>query len=75
MATRGVRLDYRLIENRMAQLMRLLAEKGNLSAAKTLSTTILANMTAVNAYIQAASAISGLPTEQTLSGNSGDLLL
>ena len=75
MPTRGIRLDYRLIANRMSQLMRLLVDQGSLSAAKTMSTLLLANMTAVNALIQAATTIQDLPAEQTLAGSSEDQLL
>lgn len=75
MPTRGTRLDLHLINNRFGQIMRLLAEKGDLAGAKTLMTTIVANLGTVNTYIQAAGTIQALPAEQSLVGNANDPLL
>lgn len=75
MATRGTRLNFRLIENRMSQLMRLLVDQGSLSDAKTMMTLILANVTAINAYVQSATDIGDLPGEQTIAGSAADELL
>ena len=72
---RGVRLDYRIIANRMSQLMRLIVDAGSLSEVKTKSTQLLANMTSVDTYIQATSALTDLPSEQSIAGSSDDALL
>lgn len=75
MATYGTRLNFRLVNNRFSQVMRLLVDQGSLADAKTLMTTILANVTAIDTYIQAASTIDDLPEDQTLTGSSDDALL
>lgn len=75
MATRGIRLDFRLVANRMSQLMRLLVDQGSLSDAQTMMTLIVSNIDDIDTYVQAAADIGDLPTEQTIPGSSADELL
>jgi hypothetical protein len=63
---RGTSLDISLIQLKLGKLRKLISDN-QVSSYKSLSTTILSNLTSVNTVIQASSSNIDLSNERTIS--------